>query len=193
MQKNINQHLINIFLVSVAYIISMILVKSVIVPAQQTYFPAITAFAALIFPLHGVRVLAAWLFEKWSIVYLFIANCIMHLVLTPGADFTIKSFYAWVLVSTVAWLTFEALRLCGANFYQKANSVSTSTWRNLFVIAFASSIINSLGHNIIFAGDILPENSLPTMLAFLIGDTLGTLVCFVVLMLIFRALRIFRN
>ena len=70
MQKNINQHLMNILLVSLAYIISMILVKSVIVPAQQTYFPAITAFAALIFPLHGVRVLAAWLFEKWSIVYL---------------------------------------------------------------------------------------------------------------------------
>jgi hypothetical protein len=170
----------------------MILVKSVIVPTQQIYLPAITTFAALIFPLHGVRVLSAWLFGKWSIVYLFIANCIMHLVLTPEI-FTIKSFYASILVSSVAWFAFEAFRLCGANFYRKANSIATSTWRNLFIIAFASSILNSLGHNIIYANDILPANSLPTMFAFMIGDTLGTFVCFVVLMLIFRSLRIFRN
>ena len=170
----------------------MILVKSVIVPTQQIYLPAITTFAALIFPLHGVRVLSAWLFGKWSIVYLFIANCIMHLVLTPEI-FTIKSFYASILVSSVTWFAFEAFRLCGANFYRKANSIATSTWRNLFIIAFASSILNSLGHNIIYANDILPANSLPTMFAFMIGDTLGTFVCFVVLMLIFRSLRIFRN
>ena len=193
MQKNINQHLANILFVSIGYIISMMLVKSVIVPAQQLYLPEITTFAALIFPLHGVRVLSAWLFGRWSIVYLFIANFLMHMILTPEADFTIKSLYAWILVSTVALLTFEAFRLCGANFYQKARSIAGSTWRNLFIIALVSSVLNSLGHNIIFAGDILPENSLSTMLAFMVGDTLGTVVCFLVLMLIFRSIRIFRD
>ena len=61
------------------------------------------------------------------------------------------------------------------------------------LIAFISSIINSLGHNIIFAGDILPENSLPTMLAFMIGDTLGTFFCFFALMFSLRILRRFGN
>ena len=189
MKNALTGHVVNIVYVTIGYIVSMILVKSVIVPAQQAYLPMITTFAALIFPLHGVRVIAAWLFGGWSILYLFIANCVMHLVLTPDADFTLKSFYAWCLVSSVAWFSFEIFRMSGLNLYQSAKSISTNTWRHLMLIAFISSIINSLGHNIIFAGDILPENSLPTMLAFMIGDTLGTFVCFIVLMLILRTLR----
>jgi len=193
MQARISQHLLNILVISIGYIISMILVKSVIVPAQQLYLPAVTTFAALIFPLHGVRVLSAWLFKKWSILYLFVANCVMHLVLTPGEDITTKSLCAWILVSTIAWISFEIFRLCGANLYREANPIVTSTWRNLFLIAFFSSILNSLGHNIIFAGDILPENSLNTMFAFMIGDTLGTFACFAILMLAFRFVRIIRR
>ena len=189
MKNALTGHVVNIVYVTIGYIVSMILVKSVIVPAQQAYLPMITTFAALIFPLHGVRVIAAWLFGGWSILYLFIANCVMHLVLTPDADFTLKSFYAWCLVSSVAWFSFEIFRMSGLNLYQSAKLISRNTWRHLMLIAFISSIINSLGHNIIFAGDILPENSLPTMLAFMIGDTLGTFVCFIVLMLILRTLR----
>ena len=193
MPNSIQDHLINIILVSIGYIVSMILVQSVIVPAQQQYLPAITTFAALIFPLHGVRVISAWLFGAWSILYLFIANIIMYFVLTPDADFTVKSFYAWTLVSTVAWFTFEAFRLAGINLYQSMSSISNYTWRRLMLVAFVSSVINSLGHNVIFAGDIIPENSLPTMFAFMVGDTLGTFVCFLILLICFRSMRLLRN
>jgi len=193
MPFSIDYHLKNILYVTIGYIVSMILVKSLIVPAQQAYLPMITTFAALIFPLHGVRVVTAWLFGGWSILYLFIANCVMHLVLTPDAEFTLKSFYAWCLVSSVAWFSFEIVRMTGINLYRHANIISTNTWRQLMLIAFISSIINSLGHNIIFAGDILPENSLPTMLAFMIGDTLGTFFCFLALMFSLRILRRFGN
>ena len=61
------------------------------------------------------------------------------------------------------------------------------------LVAFVSSIINSLGHNVIFAGDIIPENSLPTMFAFMVGDTLGTFVCFFGLLICFRLLRGFQK
>ena len=193
MPFSVDYHLKNILYVTIGYIVSMILVKSLIVPAQQAYLPMITTFAALIFPLHGVRVVTAWLFGGWSILYLFIANCVMHLVLTPDAEFTLKSFYAWCLVSSVAWFSFEIVRMTGINLYRHANIISTNTWRQLMLIAFISSIINSLGHNIIFAGDILPENSLPTMLAFMIGDTLGTFFCFLALMFSLRILRRFGN
>ena len=193
MSDILQYHVKNIMYVSVGYIISMILVKSLIVPAQQEYLPMITTFAALIFPLHGVREVTAWLFGGWSILYLFIANCVMHFVLTPDAEFTLKSFYAWCLVSSVAWFSFEIFRMSGINLYRSAQSISTNTWRHLMLIAFVSSIINSLGHNIIFAGDIFPENSLPTMLAFIVGDTLGTFLCFFTLMLVFRLLRRIAN
>lgn len=188
-RTSLNDHLINIVIVSIAYIISMLFVREIIVPFQKSYLPAITTFAALIFPLHGVRVLSAWAFGKWSIAYLFIANTIMHLVLTPDADFTQKSFYAWCLVSTVCWFSFELFRVCGFNLYSHETVINNNTWRNLILVAFVSSVFNSLGHNIIFAGDILPENSLNTMLAFLVGDTLGTVVCLFALMILFRSLR----
>jgi len=193
MSGTLQDHVKNIVYVTIGYIISMILVKSLIVPVQQTYLPMITTFAALIFPLHGVRVISAWLFGGWSILYLFIANCVMHVVLTPDAEFTLKSFYAWCLVSSVAWFSLELFRMSGLNLYRSTRAISTKTWRHLMLIAFVSSIINSLGHNIIFAGDILPENSLPTMLAFVVGDTLGTFVCFFALMLVFRVFRRFAD
>ena len=94
MSGTIQDHFKNIVYVTIGYIVSMILVKSLIVPAQQAYLPMITTFAALIFPLHGVRVITASLFGGWSILYRFIATCDMHLVLTPDAEFTLKSFYA---------------------------------------------------------------------------------------------------
>ena len=193
MSGTLQDHVKNIVYVTIGYIISMIFVKSLIVPVQQTYLPMITTFAALIFPLHGVRVISAWLFGGWSILYLFIANCVMHVVLTPDAEFTLKSFYAWCLVSSVAWFSLELFRMSGLNLYRSTRAISTKTWRHLMLIAFVSSIINSLGHNIIFAGDILPENSLPTMLAFMVGDTLGTFVCFFALMLVFRVFRRFAD
>ena len=193
MSGTLQDHVKNIVCVTIGYIISMILVKSLIVPVQQTYLPMITTFAALIFPLHGIRVISAWLFGGWSILYLFIANCVMHVVLTPDAEFTLKSFYAWCLVSSVAWFSLELFRMSGLNLYRSTRAISTKTWRHLMLIAFVSSIINSLGHNIIFAGDILPENSLPTMLAFMVGDTLGTFVCFFALMLVFRVFRRFAD
>ena len=193
MSSTVQYHFKNIVYVTIGYIVSMILVKSLIVPVQQTYLPMITTFAALIFPLHGVRVISAWLFGGWSILYLFIANCVMHLVLTPDAEFTLKSFYAWCLVSSVAWFSLEIFRMSGLNLYRSARAISTKTWRHLMLIAFVSSIINSLGHNVIFAGDILPENSLPTMLAFMVGDTLGTFVCFFALMLVVRVFRRFAD
>lgn len=55
MTYSISGHIVNIILVTVGYIVSMLFVQFVIIPVQQTYLPMITTFAALIFPLHGVR------------------------------------------------------------------------------------------------------------------------------------------
>jgi len=71
MSGTFHDHFKNIVYVTIGYIVSMMVVKSIIVPAQQAYLPMITTFAALIFPLHGVRVITAWLFGGWSILYLF--------------------------------------------------------------------------------------------------------------------------
>ena len=189
MTYSISDHIVNIALVTVGYIVSMLFVQFVIIPVQQTYLPMITTFAALIFPLHGVRVLAAWLFGWRSIFYLFLANILTHFVLTPNNELTLSSLYAWILVSCVAWVTFTGLKFVKMDFATNDNPKTFSMWKLLLLVGFLSSIINSLGHNIIFANNILPENSVSTMIAFLIGDTTGTFLCFLVLMAIFRMQR----
>ena len=183
---NISAHLQRIVVISVAYILFMILVKSAVVPIQTLYFPAITPFAALLFPLHGIRVIAAWLYGIHSVWYLLTANFVMHLLLTPDAELNVKSLYSWVLVSSVAWFTLELMSRVGFDVSSNETEIRKSTWRKLVFVGFVSSIFNSIGHNVLFSGDILPEDSFSTLIAYLIGDTLGTIFCLFCLMLFLK-------
>ena len=183
---NISAHLQRIVVISVAYILFMILVQSAVVPIQSLYLPTITPFAALLFPLHGIRVIAAWLYGIHSIWYLFIASFVMHLLLTPDAELNAKSLYSWGIGSSVAWFTLELMDRVGFDVSSNETGISKSTWRKLVFVGFVSSIFNSIGLNVLFAGDILPEDSFATLISYLIGDTLGTIFCLLCLMLLFK-------
>lgn len=183
---NISAHLQRIVVISVAYVLFMILVKIAVVPIQTLYFPAITPFAALIFPLHGIRVIAAWLYGIHSVWYLLTANFVMHLLLTPDAELNVKSLYSWGLVSSVAWFTLELMSRVGFDVSSNETEIRKSTWRKLVFVGFVSSIFNSIGHNVLFSGDILPEDSFSTLISYLIGDTLGTIFCLFCLMLFLK-------
>jgi hypothetical protein len=160
-------------------------------PIQRLYIPEVTLFAALIFPPHGVRVLTAWFFGWRAFVYLFIAATISHFVLTPDLPLGIKAFVAWAITSSCAILAFELLRFLGRDYHTMSAEPNPRTWRGLLLVGFVSSVLNSLGHNLLFAGAIWPVGSLKVFLAFLAGDTLGTFVAFAVLMLVLRSLRRF--
>lgn len=183
---NISAHLQRIVVISVAYVLFMILVKIAVVPIQTLYFPAITPFAALLFPLHGIRVIAAWLYGIHSVWYLLTANFVMHLLLTPDAELNVKSLYSWGLVSSVAWFTLELMSRVGFDVSSNETEIRKSTWRKLVFVGFVSSIFNSIGHNVLFSGDILPEDSFSTLISYLIGDTLGTIFCLFCLMLFLK-------
>ena len=64
-------------------------------------------------------------------------------------------------------------------------------WKLIILVGFISSVFNSLGHNLIFTSTILPENSLRVILAFLFGDTTGTVACLFILIYVFKFLRRF--
>ena len=183
---NISAHLQRIVVISVAYVLFMILVKIAVVPIQTLYFPAVTPFAALLFPLHGIRVIAAWLYGIHSVWYLLTANFVMHLLLTPDAELNVKSLYSWGLVSSVAWFTLELMSRVGFDVSSNETEIRKSTWRKLVFVGFVSSIFNSIGHNVLFSGDILPEDSFSTLISYLIGDTLGTIFCLFCLMLFLK-------
>lgn len=188
---NFGEELRNIFYVTAAYVIASSLVTWVIAPVQRLFIPEVTIFAALVFPPHGVRVLTAWLFGWRSVVYLFVAVTVTHFVLTPDLPLGPKAFVAWGIVSLCAALAFGLLRLAGRDYREMRTAPDATTWRGLMVVAFLSSTLNSLGHNLLFANEIWPVGSLNVFLAFLVGDTLGTFAAFLGLMLLLRTLRRF--
>lgn len=185
----IRQEVQNGFYVALAYLVASAVVTWLVTPIQRMFIPEVTIFAALLFPPHGVRVLSAWLFGWRSCLYLYVAVTLTHFVLTPELPLGAKAFTAWAIVSTCAALAFSLLRWLGHDYRAMQNEPDQRTWRGLLLVGLVSSVLNSLGHNLLFAGEIWPVGSLKVFLAFLLGDTLGTLAAFVALMLLLRSLR----
>ena len=169
----------------------MLFVTELIVPIQSYFLPELTLFAALVFPVHGIRVISAWLFGWYSVIYLFIANIFVFFLLSRHEEslyglLSVQSIMAWVLVSVICIFTFDLLRVSGVDTKTNIGKINKDAWKLIVLVGFISSVFNSLGHNLIFTSNIMPENSLRLIFAFLIGDTTGTVVCLFMLIYIFK-------
>ena len=191
----LKEHLYNIAWIFIAHVIGMLLVTHAVLPLQSLAVPNIGTFAALIFPIHGIRVIAAWMFGWWSVPYLFIANVLLALFYaviameTPYLEFTAERLMSWSLVSIVAVVATDLFKASGMKIGTGLASISEDTWKQLLFVGFVSSVLNSLGQSLIFAGKIISGEELNVMIGYLIGDTLGTFLCFVGLLFLFRGYR----
>ena len=191
----LKEHLYNIGWIFIAHVIGMLLVTHAVLPLQSLAVPNIGTFAALIFPIHGIRVIAAWMFGWWSVPYLFIANVLLALFYaviameTPHLEFTAERLMSWSLVSIVAVVATDLFKASGMKIGKGLASISEDTWKQLLFVGFVSSVLNSLGQSLIFAGKIISGEELNVMIGYLIGDTLGTFLCFVGLLFLFRGYR----
>ena len=73
-QVSLKEHIIKTLAVSALSCLMMCFVTEFIVPIQSYFLPELTLFAALVFPVHGIRVISAWLFGWYSVIYLFVSN-----------------------------------------------------------------------------------------------------------------------
>ena len=190
-QVTLKEHFIKTLAVSVLSCLMMLFVTELIVPIQSYFLPELTLYAALIFPVHGIRVLSAWLFGWSSVVYLFISNIFIFFMLSRHEEnlyslLSVQSIMAWILVSVICIFTFDLLRVSGVDTKTSIGKINRDAWKLIVLVGFISSVFNSLGHNLIYTSNILPENSLRLIFAFLIGDTMGTIVCLFILMYIFK-------
>ena len=191
----LKEHLYNIGWIFIAHVIGMLLVTHAVLPLQSLAVPNIGTFAALIFPIHGIRVIAAWMFGWWSVPYLFAANVLVALFYFQ-ADMSYEStklladrFMSWTLVSLVAVVAIDLFKAAGMKIGTGIAEISEDTWKQLLFVGFVSSVLNSLGQSLIFAGKIISGEELNVMIGYLIGDTLGTFLCFVGLLFLFRGYR----
>ena len=191
---SLKEHLIKTLVVTAISSFMMLLVTELIVPIQSYYLPELTLYAALIFPVHGIRVLSAWLFGWASVFYLFVSNIFIFFLLSRHEEnvyalLSTQSVIAWVLVSVICIFTFDLLRVSGVDIKTSVGKFNKDAWKLIILVGFISSVFNSLGHNLIFTSTILPENSLRLILAFLFGDTTGTVVCLFILIYVFKFLK----
>ena len=188
---SLKEHLIKTLVVSALSCLMMLFVTELVVPIQSYFLPELTLFAALIFPVHGIRVISAWLFGWYSVIYLFISNIFVFFLLSRNEEnlyglLSVQSIMAWVLVSVICIFTFDLLRVSGVDTKTNIGKINKDDWKFIVLVGFISSVFNSLGHNLIFTSNIMPENSLRLIFAFLIGDTTGTVVCLFMLIYIFK-------
>ena len=192
----LQDHIRITFGVSIITIFAMGFVTEIVLPLQGAIFPNLGTLAALIMPIHGIRVLCAWMFGWWSVIYLFVSNIATALFYwliasnAPHIEFTSERLMAWALVSVVAIISFSALTLTGLEITSIKEKINNKTWRQLILVAIISSVLNSLGHTFIFSGQFVVVGERNAILTYIIGDTLGTVVCFAVLILLFRFVRL---
>lgn len=192
----LQDHIRITFGVSIITIFAMGFVTEIVLPLQGAIFPNLGTLAALIMPIHGIRVLCAWMYGWWSVIYLFVSNIATALFYwliasnAPHIEFTFERLMAWALVSVVAIISFSALTLTGLEITSIKEKINNKTWRQLILVAIISSVLNSLGHTFIFSGQFVVVGERNAILTYIIGDTLGTVVCFAVLIVLFRFVRL---
>ena len=192
----LQDHIRITFGVSIITIFAMGFVTEIVLPLQGAIFPNLGTLAALIMPIHGIRVLCAWMYGWWSVIYLFVSNIATALFYwliasnAPHIEFTSERLMAWALVSVVAIISFSALTLTGLEITSIKEKINNKTWRQLILVAIISSVLNSLGHTFIFSGQFVVVGERNAILTYIIGDTLGTVVCFAVLTVLFRFVRL---
>ena len=192
----LQDHIRITFGVSIITIFAMGFVTEIVLPLQGAIFPNLGTLAALIMPIHGIRVLCAWMYGWWSVIHLFVSNIATALFYwliasnAPHIEFTSERLMAWVLVSVVAIISFSALTLTGLEITSIKEKINNKTWRQLILVAIISSVLNSLGHTFIFSGQFVVVGERNAILTYIIGDTLGTVVCFAVLIVLFRFVRL---
>lgn len=173
----------------------MLFVTYAVLPLQYFVNPYLGTYAALLFPVHGIRVISAWMFGWWSVPYLLCSQLLMALlfaavsVVTPYLEFTNERLLSWALTSIVAICGVELCKAFGLRLAHGISEISQETWKQLAFIGLVSSILNSVGNSVIFSEQIDVEQWLAVALGYVVGDTAGTLVCFILLMAIFRGWR----
>ena len=186
---------INIAWISAGYILAGFFVTQLVVPLQNEFLPNITGFAALIYPIHGIRVIAAWMFGWRSVPYLLTANIVMvafyHYVSpdTPAIGASPERIMSWMLTSVVAVTAIDLFKASGMKIGTGIAEINADTWKQLLFVGFISSVLNSVGQSLIFSGQIMPDEGRNVMIGFLVGDTSGTLLCFLSLLFLFRGYR----
>ena len=167
---------------STAYILAFFLTFGALMPVQQLFFADFYSSASLLFLPHGVRVLSAW-FLGWRSVFALLPGVFFTYVYLGGSNVFLPSRMAGIAIAVLtAPLVFELI----ARFWRDLRPAPgvEPCWPCVMGAGILSAIIGGILTNMAFGSPPLDY------FAFFIGDVAGLFFLMLILMLIFRHLRI---
>ena len=179
-------------IVVAAYVLCHGITAFVVEPVQELFIPHVTIFASLIYLPHGVRVLATWMMGWRAIIPLFTGAYLSHLAFTPVEVRAVTDpviFQSIAVGALSAYAAFGLIKIFGRDI--ATNGSRAMDWKWLLIVGAIASVLNSVGQSIVFSGLIFPDEAFAALAIFAIGDLVGLAVSMLVLLLIFRWLRLF--
>lgn len=164
------------------------LVTYVFFPLQNYVAPDIAAYACLAFLPHGVRVIATWLYREKALIPLLLAHLVLYRLFYWHGDSAAANMVAVLSGTFCSFLAFQLFNFSRIDI--SLDNVDISHWRSLIFMGFVASIFNTSGNMLALGGAMDNELHLSVILTFIIGDTLGTVICLFILMLGFRLYRL---
>ena len=172
----------NLSIVVICYLLSFLIVSSVITPIQG-HFIANSNLVSLMFLPHGVRVLTCVIYgARMGALYLFLASILsVFLTGTSGAYDSLAEVLQLFVGALCVPVAFVFLQFIHEDAKIGLTSISHNTIKTITSLALISSIINSVGQTLILDGFSGFEVQPRIILKFLLGDLLGALMLFICL------------
>lgn len=166
---------------SIAFIVASSLTLGFVIPVQGLLSQYAIPEIGLIFLPHGIRVIA-FHYLGWKAVLHMIPASYLFWALsnTSGSELDVLS----PIVSMVACY----IGFLGATVVVHKEDIGNkiSTWKYFVLAGATSSVVNGLALSWLQFAD----TPLSALVGYVVGDTLGLAVCLVVLMYVFRLLRL---
>ena len=174
-------HVDHFVIVSIAFIVASSLTLGFVIPVQGLLSQYAIPEIGLIFLPHGIRVIA-FHYLGWKAVLHMIPASYLFWALsnTSGSELDVLS----PIVSMVACY----IGFLGATVVVHKEDIGNkiSTWKYFVLAGATSSVVNGLALSWLQFAD----TPLSALVGYVVGDTLGLAVCLVVLMYVFRLLRL---
>jgi hypothetical protein len=177
----LKNHLDHFVIVSIAFIVASSLTLGFVIPVQSLLSRYAIPEIGLIFLPHGIRVIAFYYLGWKAVLHMLPASYLFWaLSNTSGAELDVLS----PIVSMVACY----IGFLGATVVVQKEDIGNkiSTWKYFVLAGATSSFVNGLALSWLQFAD----TPLSALIGYVVGDTLGLVVCLVVLMYSFRLIRL---
>ena len=187
--RSLSQHWLGT--TTLAYLLTFVVWRYLILPLEISLTNENAIFASFLFLPHAVRVLSAWLLGPKSLIAMIPAGVAVSLIggVSPSLDYElIQEVILATFAASSAVMAFELMRFCKIDAYPKDEGIVS--WRTVLFGGVLASIINSLGSTWLKSGYFDSVIIIEVISRFIVGDTLGLVAGMLIIMIIFRQIRL---